>query len=104
MPICVSQGEATRLIRSTSSGSCSLQQRQLLRQDRHDQQHQRGQRDQRRDLDQHHREQPRHAPRRELLDQRMQRVGEHGADHERRQHRPEQPDAATIATAASADH
>ena len=52
MPICASQGATSRLIRSTSSGSCSLQQRQLLRQDRHDQQHQRGERDQRRDLDQ----------------------------------------------------
>jgi hypothetical protein len=69
-----------------------VEERQLLRQDRHDQEDERGQRDQRCDLDQDDREQARHAARRELLDGGVERIGEHGADHERRQHRPEQPE------------
>ena len=103
MPICASQGVTTRLIRSTSSGSCSSQERQLLRQDRHDQQH--AARRARRSAaisTSVTASSARHAPRRELLDRRVQRIGEHRADHERRQHRRRAARAGRPPTAASA--
>ena len=93
MPICVSQGETHAVEPLDQQRQLLAQQRQLLRQDRHDQQHQRGER----------RSAPRSRPATTASSRGtrraascstsgMERVGEHGADHERRQHRPEQPE------------